>query len=80
MEQQGRGPSGGAVRASLLVIAAAVYGVFLLLNPTRTASDRLRDMRGEPEETADVDLLIQDMRAAIAEADAFLATIGGSDS
>lgn len=42
----------------VLVIAAAVYGVFLLLNPTRTAGDRLRDLRGDEQEEADIDLLV----------------------
>ncbi len=41
----------------MLIAMAAAYGIFLLLNPTRTASDRLRDLRGEEEE-ANVDLII----------------------
>ncbi|MCB9671163.1 MAG: type II secretion system F family protein [Alphaproteobacteria bacterium] len=43
----------------VLIIAAAVYGVFLLLNPTRTASDRLREARGDQEvDEPDIDILI----------------------
>lgn len=42
----------------MVIIIAAVYGIFLLLNPTRTASDRLRDARGEEEDEGDIDLLV----------------------
>lgn len=34
----------------MMIALAAVYGVYLLLNPTRTASDRLRDYGGNAEE------------------------------
>lgn len=59
----------------VLVIAAAVYGVFLLLNPTRTASDRLRDLRVDEPEEADVDLLIQSQ----GEDDGGLSSLMGSE-
>lgn len=42
----------------LLVILAGVYGVFLLLNPTRTAGDRLRDLQGEENEAVEVELIV----------------------
>lgn len=42
----------------LLVILAGVYGVFLLLNPTRTAGDRLRDLHGEENEAVEVELIV----------------------
>lgn len=40
------------------IAAGLVYGVYLLLNPTRTASDRLRDYRGEDEPEDDINILI----------------------
>lgn len=48
----------GIALAVVLIIAAAVYGVYLLLNPTRTAGDRLRDYRGEDEVEEDIDLIV----------------------
>jgi len=40
----------------VLICLVAVYGVYLLLNPTRTASDRLRELQGDhrPEEVANI--------------------------
>ncbi|MCB9675017.1 MAG: type II secretion system F family protein [Alphaproteobacteria bacterium] len=34
----------------MVICLVAVYGVYLLLNPTRTASDRLRDLQGDTVE------------------------------
>lgn len=49
---------GGIALMVVLIIAAGVYGVYLLANPTRTASDRLRDYRGDDDlEEADIEIL-----------------------
>lgn len=42
----------------MLIVAVGVYGLFLLINPTRTASDRLRDMAGDGQEESYADLII----------------------
>jgi tight adherence protein C len=58
----------------MLVFMAGVYGVFLLLNPTRTAGDRLRDLQGETEELVSVqtELLVNQ------DDDGMLGRMGGS--
>lgn len=53
-----------AVMAALIIVivAVGVYGIFLLLNPTRTASDRLRDLGGADaqHESDYADIIVQE--------------------
>ncbi|MEZ4318004.1 MAG: type II secretion system F family protein [Myxococcota bacterium] len=44
----------------MLICMVGVYGVYLLLNPTRTAADRLRDLQGDGEDRVAVaDIIVQ---------------------
>lgn len=57
----------------MLVFIGGMYGLILLMNPTRTAADRLRDMQGgETDDAAQVELIVQQ------DEEGFLQKFGGS--